>query len=176
MPADEQTLGAIDSLGVSRWSGSLYRHTAPNREPLSGEGARIFGGRWNPPESFPTIYFADSVDTCEAEFLRMAEAQGVPPRSFLPRSLHTVPAEDLELLDVSTQEQLARVKLRLGDVIADDRKACQDVGEGAYFLGMQGIRAPSAVGSGLVVTVFNLRLRPAQLRVVETTELRSLSR
>ena len=131
----------------------------------------MFGGRWNPPESFATIYFADSVETCAAEFLRMAEAQGLPPRSFRPRSLHVVEAEEVELLDLSSEQRLAAVDLRLGDVIADERSHCQDVGEGAYFLGMQGVNAPSATSRGFVIAVFSLRLRPRQLRVVETTVL-----
>lgn len=171
MPADERTLEAIDRLGASKWSGPLYRHTAPDRDPLSGEGARMFGGRWNPPESFATIYFADSMSTCAAEFRRMAEAQGLPSRAFRPRSLHVVQADEIELLDLSSEERLAAVDLRLGDVIADERSHCQNVGEGSYFLGMQGVRAPSATGRGLVIAVFNLRLRPGQLRVIETTEL-----
>ncbi|MGH2824591.1 MAG: RES domain-containing protein, partial [Thermoleophilaceae bacterium] len=29
-----------------------------NRHPLSGAGARSLGGRWNPRESFATLYLA----------------------------------------------------------------------------------------------------------------------
>lgn len=44
-------------------------------------------------------------------------------------------------------------------------------GVGAYLLGRHGVRAPSATGHGLVIAVCNLRLRPGQWRVIETTEL-----
>lgn len=33
-----------------------YRNQAPGFDPRSGEGARRFGGRFTPPNSFPVIY------------------------------------------------------------------------------------------------------------------------
>ena len=172
MPADEEALGRIDSRGPTKWSGTVYRHTAPGHDALSGEGARLFGGRWNPPESFATIYFADSLETCVAEFRRMAEGQGRGTAAFRPRALHVLRADELEILDLSSDEALADVGLTRDDIGSDDRSRCQEVGEGAYFLGMQGVLAPSAArSSGIVLVAFSVRLRPGQLDVVEETTL-----
>lgn len=171
MSATEETLAAIDELGSTTWSGLLYRHTAPQRDALSGEGARIFGGRWNPVESTPTVYFADSVDACVAEFARLAATQG-GRRAFRPRSLHTVRAWDLEILDLSHRDAIEAVGLSLSDVLSADRKPCQDVGEGAFFLGRQGVLAPSAADDqGLILAAFTVRLLPSQLELLETTSL-----
>jgi RES domain-containing protein len=42
------------------WSGNVYRSTSPkyaSREDLAtGAGARVSGGRWNPPGSCHTVY------------------------------------------------------------------------------------------------------------------------
>ena len=49
---------ALDRLGSKPLNGVYFRHTAPKREPLSGEGARIVGGRWNRPGS-EALYLAE---------------------------------------------------------------------------------------------------------------------
>lgn len=47
-----------------RYSGLLYRALNPrwHREPLSGEGARLHGGRFN-PKGTPALYTASSIAT-----------------------------------------------------------------------------------------------------------------
>lgn len=49
---------AIDRLDPVPYRGEAFRHLARRWHPLSGGGARIQGGRWNPPESFATLYLA----------------------------------------------------------------------------------------------------------------------
>lgn len=174
--ASDDLLAAIDELGKTPWSGTLYRHTAIDRsDPLSGEGARIAGGRWNPPDSFATVYLAGSIEGCIAELRRMAVAIGREPRDLLPRALHVVEAHDLSLLDLTADAALAAVGLTLDDVRSDDRQQCQIVGEGAYFLNLQGVFAPSATGEGTVQAAFPARLTLGQLEVVETTTLPHIS-
>jgi RES domain-containing protein len=41
-------------------STTAVRHLSPKHNPGSGEGARINGGRFNPPESFPTLYLCET--------------------------------------------------------------------------------------------------------------------
>ena len=50
---------------------------------------------------------------------------------------------------------------------------CQRVGEFAQYLGLQGILAPSATGMGIVIVVFEARVRPDQLELVSTRPMDS---
>lgn len=166
MPASPDLLQSIDAIGARSFSGELYRHTAPDREPLSGASARAFGGRWNPRDSFSTIYLAQPVEACVGEFLRMAAGQGRGAESFLPRDIHTVAANDLLLVDLTYAASLASVGIEPTDISAVDWGPCQRVGEAVYFLGYQGLMAPSASGVGIVMAVFETRVRPDQLKVI----------
>lgn len=170
MPSPD-ILEAIDALGASDWSGEAYRHTRRGVPPLSGEGARIFGGRWNPRDSFPTIYLADSIAGCVAEFRRVAERQGLDPHSFLPRDLHVIEVSGLRVVDLSTADRLATIGLSFADVRSTDMEACQRIGEAASYLGYEGIAAPSATGTGLVIAVFEEHVGPDQLKLVRTEDL-----
>lgn len=85
----------------------MLRHYAVAYDPLSGEGARQFGGRWNSPGSFPVIYAALDEATMAREFRRMAARTG------LLRSAHRRVAEIeveltrvLDLTDTSTLDAI----------------------------------------------------------------------
>lgn len=153
------------------WSGVAYRHTSPGREPLSGEGARQFGGRWNPPERFPTLYLASSVASCLAEFERMAAGQASGTQSFLPRDLHEINVENAEVFDLTLPESLENVGLSASTIQDDDRGPCQDVGDVAHFLNFQGVRASSATGVDVALALFELKVRPSQLKLLRTSQL-----
>ena len=59
---------------------------------------------------------------------------------------------------------------------ADDPKQCQEIGGAAHHLGLEGILAPSATGSGTVLAVFVERLLPdSQLELVKTTVWNSVA-
>jgi RES domain-containing protein len=55
------------------WNGIAYRavgtECANNRDLLSGEGTKRFGGRWTPPGSFATVHASLGVTTAVAESL-----------------------------------------------------------------------------------------------------------
>jgi RES domain-containing protein len=163
----------VDDLGPTSWSGEAYRYTSRGRDPLSGAGARLFGGRWNPRGVYPAVYLAQPLAACVAEFDRMASANGIDALAMLrrPYELHTVTATDLQLLDLREEKALRYVGLTPEDIADDDRTACQAVGHAAWFLQMSGIVAPSATGNGLVIAAFENRLRPGQLRLARTTRL-----
>jgi RES domain-containing protein len=170
---DEDVVERVNDLGSQPWSGTTFRYTSHGREPLSGAGARLTGGRWNPKGVFPTIYLAQPRAACIGEFGRMAAANGMDPLAMLARpfDLHTVEVNGLTILDLREEKALRHVGLAPEDISDDDWTACQTVGHAAYFLEMSGIVAPSATGVGLVIAAFETRLRPGQLDVTATTVL-----
>ena len=84
---DPELVARIGALRDATYSGEAWRHLDPSRDPLSGAGARLLGGRWNPPESFAVLYLGLALETVNAEFLRMASRQGRRVADFLPRRL-----------------------------------------------------------------------------------------
>ena len=77
---------------------------------------------------------------------------------------------DLWVCDLRDAATLTSVGLSADDLIDTDRSRCQAVGEAALLLGLDGLLAPSATGTGDVLAVFD---PPAhgELSVTSTTEL-----
>ncbi len=150
---------AIDRLEPIAYMGDLFRHVAAGRHPLSGAGARSQGGRWNPSQSFATLYLADQKSTVEAEFRRMADRQGLDPAQFLPRRIYRLEVELQAVVDLTRSASLPQALANL-DLSSDDLTATQAVGEAAQYLGREAILAPSAAGEGNVLAVFIDRLLP----------------
>jgi RES domain-containing protein len=154
-----ELVARIDSLQPVSLAGQAFRHVAAGRHPLSGRGARIHGGRWNPPESFSTLYLALERDAAVREFIRMAARQRLTPGDFLPRRIYRYEIELNASLDLRVGEALGAVGLGPDAPTSSDARACQAVGEAAHYVGLEAILAPSATEAGSVVAVFIDRLR-----------------
>lgn len=167
---DENLVERIDELDRIPVTGIYHRYTSARRDPLSGAGARAYGGRWNPRGICATIYLATPRESCAGEARRAAEALGTTPEIMLqaPFLLHTVQATDLAVLDLSDPNALERVGLTTADLTDDDWTACQAVGHAAWFLGFQGILAPSASGTGVVLAAYEGRLDLHQLTITKS--------
>lgn len=166
---DRKLLARVDALQPTALSTEAFRHIAKDRHPLSGAGARLQGGRWNPPESFSTLYLGLSQATVVAEFYRMAERQGRAPEDFLPRQMHRYEVTLAVALDLRPEAARDSVGLTADALHALDAKRCQEVGEAAHYLGFEGIIAPSATGTGTVLAVFFESLR-AESNVVSVED------
>lgn len=169
---DEDLVDRVNELHKAPWTGTAFRHTAVGRDPLSGEGSRMNGARWN-PAGRPTIYMAQPVKSCMAELHRAADRGGFPVPALLRRGreLHELELHDLPVLDLTSTTALDHVGLTLEDVEDDDWTACQAVGQAAHFLGIAGIAAPSASGVGVVVAAFEERVKSRQIALLKTTLL-----
>ena len=164
-----ELLEAIDRLGFTAWTGLTFRHTAPGRVGLSGAGSRIFGGRWNPPDTVPTLYLSQPREACIAEFHRMAAGQARGPSSFLPRTIHHIQVTDIHILDL-TGDGLGDVGLADMDLVDGDWSACQLVGQAAHFLGAAGVMANSATQLGITIAVFETRVH-GELEILGVDEI-----
>lgn len=156
-------VAAVDQLEPVAYTAPAYRHLAARWNPLSGAGARSAGGRWNPPESFATLYLAVEPKTAIAEFQRMAARVGRAPADFLPRRLYRYDVQLATLLDLRLPHGRAVLNLTDDQLLRDDPSACQAIGDAAQYVGREGIIAPSATGSGTVLAVFFDRLQPDSL-------------
>lgn len=171
---NEEIVERVNELGATAWSGTTYRHTSVGRDPLSGEGARLLGGRWNPRGVFSTIYLAQPELTAVRELEHAAAAASMSLDDMLAvgRELHTIKVEEMEVLDLRDPVRLAAVGLSPDDVEEDDQTACQAVGHAAWFLEFAGVLAPSARNrQGLVLATFESRLSPGQLRHTKSQRL-----
>ncbi len=164
-------LRKIDQLGIGLWSGTAFRHTGPGRDPLSGEGAKLFGGRWNSRDLAATIYLAFPEEACVREFLRLAAKQPLGPEAFRTRVIHEIAVESLKVLDLRSEDALKAVGLEMSDVEAADMSSCQKVGDAAFYMQLQGVLTMSATGVGHILAVFEEHLEAGQLRTLGSRAL-----
>lgn len=169
--ASRHTTAAIAGLSPATFSGRAFRHQAVEWQySQPGAGARTVGGRWNPPNSYATLYLASSADAAAAELKRLAARAGRAVNDFMPRHLLEFEVKLDALLDLTDPEAVKAVGLKEEHLRANDAAPCQEVGEAAHHLGREGVLAPSATGEGIVLAISVERLLPAsRFDVVATT-------
>ena len=136
-------------------------------DPLDPGYAATFGGRWNPPGSFATLYLNEDLHTARAQVIALLAGSPVEPDDLddgfdlvmatLPRSQEVANAHDDEGLgELGLPETYPRY--RNGRPVRHD--VCQPIGRAVHGAGLRGVRARSAVtadGSGLEVAWFPAR-------------------
>jgi len=138
----------------SAFAGTGWRHLGPLHDPLSGEGARLNGGRFNPPDSFAVLYLCTSRPCAVAEMRRLGERQGIGVENLLPRVLYRYEIQLERVLDLTAAEDARRVGISRQVLTGPDWSECQALGVVAHALGIQAIRSPSAAGVDDVLAVF----------------------
>ena len=128
-----------------RYQGLLYRALNPirAREPLSGEGARLHGGRFN-PKGIPALYTAMSVMTAIREANQIGTLQ--------PATLVSYEADIRPIFDATDAAALGNYGMTPADLAADDwRLRMQREGKAPTHIlaerliadGYAGLRVPS---------------------------------
>jgi RES domain-containing protein len=157
-----------------QYRGLLYRALNPiyARDPLSGEGARRHGGRFN-PKGMPALYTAQSVMTAIREANQIGTLQ--------PTTLVAYEADIGPIFDATDAAELARQGVTQADLAADDWRLrmladgtarTQMLAErlkGEGFAGMQVrsfAKGASAADLNLVLWVWSPD-PPTRLRVVD---------
>ena len=161
-----------DSRFVS-WRGDVYRLAHPKyasqADFISGAGAKLEGGRWNPPFGVPTLYAASSPELATAETFAFARKSGFTPRTLLPRVIKAISVCVSRLVDTTDggiRRALMVSKQRMLDT--DWRKAnamgkealTQAIGRAAAETGLEGLIVSSVEQPG----EFNLVLFLNSLR------------
>lgn len=128
---------------------SLWRmlHPLRQRTPLSGEGARLYGGRWN-MKGWPALYFATDAATAVAEYY-----QGLPkPGMLVPYRLAANLIADLtdaaglpvdHHVAAAMSSEWKRIALLEGQV-----PPSWDIAQRLIAAGAHGALVPSAQNSG----------------------------
>jgi RES domain-containing protein len=161
MPRDP--VEGVSTAPRRHYEGSAFRHQSPRHDPLSGEGARLAGGRFNPPESFPVLYLCTTRACAVAEFRRFASRHPIGAELFLPRVLYEYRVAFSSVLDLTDTAIREHLDLDVGRLIEEDRALTQRLGELAHQFGYQAVSSPSVTGVDIVLAVFTDNLRTGRL-------------
>jgi RES domain-containing protein len=159
---DPRTIGRAPAASLSVVA---YRNQAKGFNPRSGDGAQRLGGRFNPPHSFAVLYLCLTRPCVLAELTRQAERQGLDVEALLPRELFEISAELDRVLDLTDTATLGALGIAPSDLVREDRRLTQEIGEAAHEHGFQAIRSPSATGVDHVLAIFPENLAGAVLDV-----------
>lgn len=161
---------------LTPFTGEGWRHLGPLYDPRSGEGARLHGGRFNPPGSFPVLYICQSRPCAVAELMRLGERQAIGVEGLLPRVLYRYEIALDRVLDLTNGDVRAQVGLSMDLLTGPDWTACQELGAAAHALGARGINSPSATGVGDILAVFVQHIGLGRLEPQLVEEWHSLDR
>jgi RES domain-containing protein len=128
--------------------------------PLDGEGARLFGGRWNSRGS-PVVYTAGSLALAVLEVLVHTD------RDLIPNDLH---AFEIEIPDAWTPRIVSLDELPAGWDAHDELELCQRFGDAWIHTAAEAVLAvPSAIVPEELNYLINVRHPDAEeVRVVSS--------
>ena len=148
------------------YHGEAFRHVAARwDDPLSSEGARIHGGRFNPPDSFPVLYLCTTRPCAVAELRHLGQRQVIGVAGLLPRVLYRYGVALDRILDLTSSETLDHLGITAERLVGSDLRIPRQIGEAAHTTGSQAMRAPSATGVHEVLAVFPEHLGTGHLLV-----------
>lgn len=161
-----------------------YRSTVPKfateLDLITGEGARIHGGRWNPP-GVASVYASNSPETAMAEALATVRYYGLPVQAFAPRCFVSLSFDLERILDLTDGETRRRIGFSLRRITETDWRAemaagvaplTQLVGRAAADSGLDGLLVPSAAKrDGKNVVAFPANFRRSSLVVLAPDKL-----
>lgn len=129
---------------------------ATKEDLLTGEGSRRYGGRWNPPLSFATVYAAFTDVTALAEARVNHLYYGLNLADALPRTLVAVDVKFSKILDLTDGRVRKALVVSATRMRSDDwrklnrcgaESLTQTIGRAAYESGLEGLIVPACDGS-----------------------------
>jgi RES domain-containing protein len=167
---------------AAAFDGVVFRSTEPTyatkKDLLTGEGSRLYGGRWNPPGSFATVYAARSDVTAVAESKAHLEYYGFDPADAWPRTLVAIDIKLARVLDLTAGPVRQALAVSATRMRGDDWRALnrrrreesltQAIGRAAYASMLEALLVPACdAGTNLVWFPGNLsRTSKATIRNV----------
>lgn len=147
--------------------GQFERHTTLTWQGLSGSAA---GGRWGPPGTFPVLYLARPRRAVVIEAYRhlVDPTEGMTGVMVQPRRLLTVEVAVTGILDLRDEMTIATLGFdseHLSSPVGN-YEPCWQIATAAYQLGLHGILAPAATGTGETLALFTNHLTAAETPVI----------
>jgi len=132
------------------------------------------GGRFNPPHSFPVLYLCLTRPCVVAELSRQADRQGLAASDLLPRELWEFRVELEKVLDLTDAAILDAVGLAAADLVREDHRLTQQIGEAAHEFDFQAILSRSATGVDEILAVLPENLAGAVMTMDLVEEWRTV--
>jgi RES domain-containing protein len=172
-PQFERIREKITTFAGLSYSGVCYRCTEPKYagEIVSGMGSQLYGARWTPKGSFPTVYLCESPEAALQEFLARGRRMKIPDHKALPMVMAGVTMKVDRILDASVPEIQEVIQHFLAEekehwrAIQDRREAVsQAIGRAAHEICFSGLIVPSqALGGDQNLVIFPKKLRPGDV-------------
>ena len=160
---DVYLLDSLDALERSPFEGTVWRVVRAGRDPLQGHAS---AGRWD-PGTFDVLYTSLEADGAEAEMSFQLSRQPVYP-SGLRFRLHEIAVAARKTLRFAHMRALASLGIKQARYADVAYVRTQEIGDAAFFLGFDGLVAPSARWPCLNLVIFTERLGSADLRLVKS--------
>lgn len=160
---DIELLDALDAHAGVPFEGDIWRIVRRERDVLEGFASKA---RWD-PGTFDVLYTSLEREGALEEVLFHLSHQPVFP-SKLQSVLHRISVKTrrtLKLADLSAVAALGIAPERYGEL---SYERSQEIGDAAFFLGFDGILAPSARWQCQNLILFMDRLEPGDLTVLES--------
>lgn len=162
------------------------RHTTAD-EIVSGMGAFIAGGRWNPIREMKVVYLSREPETALRESLEHFRYHRLPISNALPKVTVAVEVKLERVLDLTKPEISSQMPIGIPEFLAEDWRALmsrgvesgsQALGWAAFSAGFQGLFVPSKPDpDGVNILVFPENLtRTSRLEVMNASELDKLGK
>jgi RES domain-containing protein len=152
---------ALAAVAAARWQGVLFRFAAPeyasSGDLLTGQGARVHGGRWNPPGSFAAVYGSLTPEVAMAETFAAARRHGIPDAELTPRVIAAARATLARVVDLTRDEIRGRLGVTAGRMVEEpwaelngrgEEALTQAIGRAAHALLLEGLIVPSSASPG----------------------------
>ena len=151
----------------STFRGTVCRIVQKGVDPLSSEGSRKAGGRYNAAGDEGVLYTSLATETAVSEVERGLRARGIDPDSFSPESYW---AYDLVLsvekvLDLTNDGVLGILGITRNSLTGSDTSLTRAIARDARAAGYEAILVPSAAVDGAVNLVVFLPMLSHPIQV-----------
>jgi RES domain-containing protein len=170
VPTSKEVERRLSSLRPRKSTFTLWRGVREGRSPLSTRGARLVGGRWNPP-GLDALYASLDIVTVRAELARGAARRRMEETAIYPIQLVEL-ALETRAIDLTVGDRLETLGVATPFSILTPTDQTQRIGKIAAKLGIEGLLVPSVVTRGKNAVLFPQSLS-TQIEVISRRRISS---